>query len=328
MKWKTKSAHKIAKIFLILIFTVLIIPSITRLFPALVGADNSYVVMGASMEPTYNIGDLTFTKNVAPIEIEVGDIIAVEANSLVYTHRVTQKMESDGVLFELKGDANEYPDPSYVNGSQLLGKTTFFLPMGYLFTQTGYMLFISAPVMIFAGYQAHKIYKYYTRKQKSLKVNKNRKFSLIDTTSILLLLILFAGFTNMITPRFSSVTGGYFTDKETTGNTVIGAGVWMVSSSISCQTSATEINWGERLIISGNLNPTRMTDVTIQFSDDSGFSWNVLTVITSNPDGTFQYEWIPEIGTYQIKTSWPGDAGYFGSASETITITVSELTDE
>ena len=187
---------------------------------------------------------------------------------------------------------------------------------------------MSIPVMIFAGYQAHKIYKYYTQKQKSLKLGKKRKFSLIDTTSILLLLILLAGFTNVITPKFSSVTGGYFTDKETNENTVIGAGVWMVSSSISCQSSATEIIWGNSLTISGDLNPGRITDVNIKFSDDSGFSWNVLAVVKSDPDGTFQFEWIPEVGTYQIKTSWLGDASYFGSVSEAITITVSELNNE
>ena len=83
------------------------------------------------MEPTLSLGDLTFTENVEPAEIAAGDVVTVRVDSGVYTLRVVEKVESEeGNLFRLKGDANEDPDSSYVNGSELLGKTLFALPMG------------------------------------------------------------------------------------------------------------------------------------------------------------------------------------------------------
>ena len=322
--WKVKSISLVAKIALVLVCLVLIIPGVMRLCPSLVGADDSYVVLGGSMEPTLSIGDLTFTKKIETAEIDVGDVVTVRVDSGVYTHRVVETVESDeGILFRLKGDANEDPDSSYVNGSELLGKTMFALPMGYLYTRSGYLLVISAPLMILAGYQSLKIYKLYTRKKRSLKLRKRQKFSIVDTTSILLLLVLVAGCSNMITPRFTSVSGGFFIDTEASPSNVVGAGTWMVSSSISCSASPSSIIVGEAVMISGSINPARSAEVTIDISTDDGASWTSLTTVTSNADGNYEYEWNPEVGSYEIKASWDGDGGYFGASSETVNVSVS-----
>jgi len=329
LRRKVKALSLFPKAILVLVCLVLIIPGIIRLFPPLVGADGSYVVLGGSMEPTLSVGDLTFTENVEPAEINMGDVVAVRVDSGVYTHRVVEKTESDeGILFRLKGDANEDPDTSYVNGSELLGRTMFALPMGYIYTRGGYLLVISAPIMILAGYQSLKIYKFYTRKKRSLKFRKRRKFSIVDTTSILLLLVLVAGYTNMITPHFTSVSGGFFTDTESPSNNVVGAGTWMVSSSISCSASPSSVIVGEPITISGSINPARSAEVTIEVSAEDGASWTSLTTVTSNADGSYEYEWNHEVGTYEIKASWDGDGGYFGATSETVNVIVSESNDE
>ena len=325
LRWKVKSISLVANIALVLVCFVLVIPGVMRLCPSLFGADGSYVVLGGSMEPMLSLGDFTFTQKVEPAEVDVGDVVAVRVDSIVYTHRVVNKTESDeAILFRLKGDANEDPDSSYVNGSELLGRTMFSLPMGYLYTRSGYLLVVSAPLMILAGYQALKIYKLYTRKKRSLKVRKRQKFSIIDTTSILLLLILVAGCTNMITPHFTSVSGGFFTDTEASSNNVVGAGTWMVSSSISCSASPSSIMLGEAITISGSINPARSAEVTIDVSADDGVSWTSLTAVTSDADGNYEYEWNPEVGSYEIKASWDGDGGYFGASSETVNVIVSE----
>jgi signal peptidase len=330
LRIKVKALNFVAKSILVLVCLVLILPGVIRLYPSLVGADGSYVVFGGSMEPTLSVGDLTFTEKVDPAEIKVGDVVAVRADSGVYTHRVVEKTQSDeGTLFRLKGDANEDPDTSYVNGSELLGRTMFALPMGYLYTSSGYILVISAPLMILAGYQSIKIYKLYTRKRQSLKVKKRRKFSIVDTTSTLLLLILVAGCTNMISPRFASVSGGFFTDTEASSSNVVGAGTWRVSSSISCTVSNSNITLGENVTISGSITPGRSAEVTLDVSTDDGNSWTLLTMVTSAADGSYQYKWTPkEAGAYVLKASWNGDGGYFGADSETVNVLVSELNDE
>ena len=230
LRGKVKALSLAAKAILVLVCLVLIIPGVIRLYPSLIGADGSYIVLGGSMEPTLSPGDLTFTEKVETAEIDVGDVVAVRIDSVVYMHRVVEKRESDeGILFRLKGDANEDPDSSYVNGSEIIGKTSFSLPMGYLYTKSGYILIVSAPLMVLAFYQSLKLYKFYDRKKRrSLKVRKRRKFSLLDTTSMLLLLIVIAGSTHMMAPYFISGGGSFFTDTESSSRNVIGAGTWEV----------------------------------------------------------------------------------------------------
>jgi len=338
LRGKVKALSLVAKAVLVLVCLVLIIPGVIRLYPSLIGADGSYIVLGGSMEPTLSQGDLTFTENVETAEIDVGDIVAVKAELGIYTHRVIEKKESDeGILFRLKGDANEDPDSSYVNGSEIIGKTSFSLPMGYLYTKSGYILAVATPLMLLAVAQAVKINRLYdTRKRrrgglKAILIGKGsrrrRKFSILDTTSILLLLILVAGGTNMTAPYFAIGSAGFFTDTESSSSNVIGAATWMVSSSISCSISPSSIIVGEAVTISGSINPARSTEVTIDISTDAGASWTSLTTVTSNPDGSYEYEWNPEVGSYAIKASWEGDSSYFGASSETVNVSVSELTD-
>jgi len=101
----------------------------------------------------------------------------------------------------------------------------------------------------------------------------------------------------------------------------------MVPSSISCSASPSSTMLGETVTISGSINPVRSAEVTIDVSTDAGASWTLLTAVTSNPDGSYEYEWNPEVGSYEIKASWAGDGGYFGASSETVNVSVSELND-
>jgi len=339
LKGKVKALSLVSKIILVLVCLVLIIPGVMRLCPSLVGADGSYVVLGGSMEPTLSPGDLTFTEKVETAEIDVGDVVAVKTDSGIYTHRVIETKGSDeGILFRLKGDANEDPDSSYVNGSEIIGKTSFSLPMGYLYTKNGYILAVAAPLMLLAVAQAVKINKLYdTRKRRrgGLKAillgkggRRRRKLSILDTTSILLLLILVAGGTNMMAPYFAIGSAGFFTDTESSTSNVIGAATWMVPSSISCSASPSSTMLGETVTISGSINPVRSAEVTIDVSTDEGSTWTSLTPVTSNADGSYEYEWNPGVGSYEIKASWDGDGDYFGASSETVNVIVSEQNDE
>ena len=334
MKRKVKALGLVAKAMLVLVCLVMIIPSVIRLCPFLVGADGSYIVLGGSMQPTLRPGDLAFTVKVDPSDIEVGDIVVVKTDSGVYMHRVLEKrLSGDGILFRLKGDGNEDPDSSYVADSQIIGKTIFSLPTGYLYTKSGYILMVATPLMLLAVCQAIKIYKFYDksrRRRRGLKAillgngGRRRKISVLDTTSTLLLIIIVASGTYMAAPYFVSGAGGFFTDTESSG-CVIQAATWRVPSSITCTASPSSIAVGESVTISGVVNPARSAEVMIEVSVDGGDTWASLITVTSNVDGTYEYIWRPgESGSYRVKASWSGDSSYLGASSNIVTVLVTE----
>jgi len=277
LRKSVKALNLAVKAMLVLVCLIMIIPSVIRLFPFLVGADASYIVLGGSMKPTLRPGDLAFTVKVDPAEVEAGDIIVVKSKDRVYMHRVVEKAESDeGILLRLKGDGNEDLDSSYVADSQIIGKTVFSLPTGYLYTRSGYILMVATPLMLLAVNQAIKIYKVYDtrrRRRRGLKAillgnggRRRRKISILDTTSTLLLIILAAGGTHMMAPYFISGSGGFFTDTESS-RCVIQADTWRVSSSITCSVSPSNVTLGGNVTIWGRINPARSAEVTIEVSN-------------------------------------------------------------
>jgi len=329
-----KALSLVAKAILVSACLVMIIPSVINLCPSLVGADASYIVLGGSMKPALRPGDLAFTEEVDPAEVEVGDIVAVRTDSWVYMHRVVEKKGSgEGILFRLNGDANEDPDSSYVSGSEIIGRTIFSIPMGYLYTKNGYVLIVATPLMLLAFNQAVKIYKVYDRKRgrrRGLKAillgpgdRMKRKIPTLDTTSVLLLIILMASGTQMMTPYFTSGGGSFFTDTESSSGNFIGAGTWKVPSTITCSVDPSSITLGESVIISGSINPARSAEVTIEISSDDGKTWTSLPTVTSKLDGIYECEWKPAVaGSYNIKASWEGDCSYFGDSSGIVTVSV------
>lgn len=325
MRGKVKPLSLVAKAVLVLVCLVMIIPSIIYLCPFLIGADGSYIVLGGSMKPTLSPGDLAFTEKVDPAEVEVDEIVVVRSDSGVYMHRVVEANQS---LFRLKGDANEEPDSSYVNGSEIIGKTSLILPMGYTYTKIGYILTMSAPLMVLAFYQSFKLYKFYTRKKRrSLRVcGKRRKFSLLDTTSILLLLILVAGSTHMMAPYFAIGSVSFFTDVESSSGNVVRAGIWRVSSSITCSVSNLTISLGENVTVHGSINPAR-SGVAVTLT----YGWNDTTTtrtVKTNALGAYEDIFaLNQVGSWTIRASWDGDGSYFGASSGVITVSVTLVTE-
>lgn len=329
MRGKVKALSLVAKAILIIVCLVMIIPSVIRLYPSLVGADESYIVLGGSMKPTLNAGDLAFMENVDPSEVGVGDIVVVRTESFVYMHRVVEKKD-EGALFRLKGDANEDPDPSYVNCSEIIGKTVFSLPMGYIYTKSGYTLIVATPLMLLAVYQAVKIYRLYDtrkRRRRGLKAillgkggRRRRKVSIFDTTNALLLITLMAGGTYMMAPYFISGGGSFFTDTESSGS-VIQTGTWKVSSSITCSVDPSTIKLGENVTVHGSIKPAR-SGVTVTLT----YRWNGTTTtrtVKTNAGGAYEDIFTPnEVGSWTIKARWNGDDSYFGASSDIVTISV------
>ena len=90
-----------------------------------------FTVVSGSMEPDYEIGDVLFSKDVEPSEIQVGDDISYVGRSgdvkdKVVTHRVIDiEINEDGtLLFHTQGTANIIEDP-VVYEDQIYGKIIY-----------------------------------------------------------------------------------------------------------------------------------------------------------------------------------------------------------
>jgi len=298
---------------------VLIIPIVVYSFPFIVGADSSYTVMSGSMSPAINPGDLVIVKGEDPISI--GDIVTVESGESTYTHRVFEKLEGD--RFVLKGDANEDPDPSFVEASQIIGKVVMVFPFSHLYTPYGFVLALLVPAALVIGNQLYIVYQHTKRKNKKetmLWRRKNRNL-VISTSTLLLALILTVSTTRLIAPQFIAGSRSYFSDTERGSDNIFSAGIWVFPSTITCSVSPSDITLGEKVTISGSIDPVHSAEVTIMYSLD-GVSWSsIATETLETVVGSYLYEWQPDsAGSYQIIASWNGDDDHYGATSEPVTV--------
>ena len=99
--------------------------------PRLFGWD-VYAVASGSMEPTYPVGALVFTRAVDPETVQKGDCITYRDGEATVTHRVVDT-DQEQEIFITKGDANLQEDGA-VGFERLVGRTErFYLPyLGYL----------------------------------------------------------------------------------------------------------------------------------------------------------------------------------------------------
>lgn len=217
------------------ICSLLLIPTLVYGFPFLVGADRSYTVMSGSMRPALCPGDLVLVKAEDPTVINIGDIVTVKSEVGVFTHRVFEKKLENGViLFRTKGDANEDPDPAYFDASQLVGRVVLVVPFRHLYTPYGFLSLVLAPTALIIGKQMHRIYdatKRRNRKELMRWRRKNRRSSVLETSTLLLALILVASTTRIMAPHIWVGSRSYFYDTETSWG-FISAGRWIITATV------------------------------------------------------------------------------------------------
>jgi len=225
----------IENIVLTVVCLVLIIPSLIYLYPPVVGADYSYTVLSGSIRPTLYPGDLIIVKVEDPSNINVGDIVTVRSEVGTFTHRVYDKKVEDGVvMFRTKGDANEDPDPAYYDASQLIGKVVVTIPFRYLYTPYGFFIFVLAPTALTIGRQMYSIYDATKRRNRKELIRwrkKRRKTPAIETSTLLLILILTISVTRIVTPRIW-ISKSYLYDGEISVNNVFSADIWVITVNI------------------------------------------------------------------------------------------------
>ncbi len=136
-------------------------------FPQLVGANGSYVVLSGSMHPTIHAGDVVVSKRVEPSDIEAGDIIVFHRASASQTDRTTHRVVKvvhldDGLYFRTKGDANENQDANLVPANQVIGRVWFHVPyIGHLLlfarTRAGLLSLVVLPCLLFVITEAYSL---------------------------------------------------------------------------------------------------------------------------------------------------------------------------
>lgn len=133
-------------VVLALLFVALVVPFVVYAVPEVAGADESYIVLTASMTPEIAPGDAVVVRDVPANQIQVGDVITFQPRNggdVPVTHRVAEVLVlSDGSrAFVTKGDANEDADAGAVTPDQLVGKVVITLPyIGHV------VAFVNSPV--------------------------------------------------------------------------------------------------------------------------------------------------------------------------------------
>jgi signal peptidase len=140
-----------------LLLVAVVVPFVVTGVPAVVGAEESFVVLSGSMnaepEPVIRPGDVVIVDGVDPATVESGDIItyATGAENPI-THRVIEVVEREGsVAYRTQGDANEDVDPQPVQPDQLVGTVIFVIPIighvvNFANTTQGFILLVLVPI--------------------------------------------------------------------------------------------------------------------------------------------------------------------------------------
>ena len=152
---RTKRAANVLGIVLLI---AVVAPFAAFAVPEVVGADESFVVLTASMTPAIAPGDVVIVAERDPTAIAEGDVITfVRGTSDVpVTHRVIGVTGEAGALaFETMGDANEGPDPGLVPAGNLVGVVTLTIPwIGYVIqfagTGVGFVALVLLPFGLLA----------------------------------------------------------------------------------------------------------------------------------------------------------------------------------
>lgn len=128
---------------------------------------HSYIVASGSMEPAIPTGSVLFTKNVDPEKIDVGEVITYRKDTgrEKITHRVIQKnMTQNGPVFRTKGDANDEPDPGWIEASNVESKKILAIPyMGRILQPADkkkiILILVFLPATLLVAFEARNLLK-------------------------------------------------------------------------------------------------------------------------------------------------------------------------
>ena len=161
-------ASKALSVVAVLLVVALVVPFVVYSVPAVVGGEESYIVLTASMTPAISPGDAVVVGEVGAADVAVGDVVTYRrspTDEVPVTHRVIGIVDTaDGVAYQTKGDANEDADAALVNPDQLVGKVVLTIPyIGYVVqfvnSPMGFVALVVVPIGLLIASEVYEFTK-------------------------------------------------------------------------------------------------------------------------------------------------------------------------
>lgn len=111
-------------VVVIVVLAFLLAPVAAHLLAAAVPGVDSFVVQGASMEPTIPSGALVYVA--ATGEYDVGDVVTYSQDGRTVTHRIVARTDGG---YRTQGDANDAPDGYVVSEAAIHGEVISWVPV-------------------------------------------------------------------------------------------------------------------------------------------------------------------------------------------------------
>ena len=140
---------------------------------------NAYVVLTGSMMPEIEPKDVVVTKKIEGKKLKNGDIITFipsdsRISNIIVTHRIINKYydsTSGKYTYQTKGDANNTPDFTLAQDTNIIGKVIFKIPkIGYiqevLATKGGLIIIVLIPALVVLSYDIMKLGKNIVKRKK------------------------------------------------------------------------------------------------------------------------------------------------------------------
>jgi signal peptidase len=162
------SASQVLGVLGVLLLLALVVPFVVYSVPAVVGGEESYVVLTASMSPAIDPGDAVVVADVDPADVAVGDVITFRrsaSDEIPVTHRVIEVVETEqGPAFRTQGDANEDPDAALVTPDRVVGMVVLTIPfIGYVVefvnSPSGFVALVVVPIALLILSEAYEFVK-------------------------------------------------------------------------------------------------------------------------------------------------------------------------
>lgn len=127
----------------------------------------SVTILSGSMTPTLRVGDVVMERRVAPMDLEIGDIVTFPSPDhpgRTFTHRiVSMRLDKGRVSFVTEGDANSGTESWSVPANGKLGRASFRIPkLGYITnragSRVGRLVLIVGPALLLGLYEMRRIW--------------------------------------------------------------------------------------------------------------------------------------------------------------------------
>ena len=128
-----------------------------------------YTIISPSMEPNIKVYDVVFVKKVNTDTLKENDVITFYSSNSYFgdtpiTHRIVEVLNIPdiGIMYRVKGDANEIADNEKVYPNNVIGKVVFKIPqLGriqfFLASKSGWLIAILIPAIFIIAYDIYKL---------------------------------------------------------------------------------------------------------------------------------------------------------------------------